>query len=65
MSKLVDPNDLATIKTAAEKLGVPRTNVNAWSRGKTFPKQVADLGGVRVYLQSEIDAWCEKRFADT
>lgn len=60
----VDPADLVNVSMIASKTGVPRTNANAWTRVKDFPKPVAEIGG-RVYLWSQVAAWCERKFADT
>lgn len=62
MTKL-KADELVNVTGIADRLGVPRTNVNGWTRSDKFPKPLdtPGLGGVRVYRWSDVAAWVDAR----
>lgn len=56
-------DDLVNVTGIAERTGVPRTNVNAWTRGKQFPPALdtPGLGGVRVYSWAAVQKFLADR----
>lgn len=46
-----------------QRVGLGRSAIYARIRANAFPKQV-DLGGVSVWVESEIDAWIAARIAE-
>lgn len=45
------------------RVGLGKSAIYTRIRAKAFPKQV-DLGGVSVWVESEIDAWIAARIAE-
>lgn len=62
MSK-ISTGDLVNVTGIAARTGVPRTNVNAWTRSSQFPDALdtPGLGGVRVYDWNAVKAYLDAR----
>lgn len=59
---MVESTDLVNVSSIAQRLDMPRTNVNAWTRSLAFPPAVDAPGlGGRVYRWSEVQAYVEAR----
>lgn len=62
MTRMVDADDLATAVTIAVACDVSTKTVYAWAERDDFPTPVLTLGlETRVWLLSEVNAWCASR----
>lgn len=58
MGRLVDVDDLATVKMLGEAHGVTAAAICNWyNRYAEFPRPVAVVSGTRLYLRSEVAQW--------
>lgn len=59
----VSPDQLVNVTAISERLNVPRTNVNAWTRTAGFPQALdaPGLRGVRVYDWAEVQKFVADR----
>lgn len=57
------PSRLLRLAEVIERVGLGKSAIYTRIRAKAFPGQV-DLGGVSVWVESEIDAWIAARIAE-
>lgn len=57
------PSRLLRLAEVIERVGLGKSAIYTRIRAKAFPRQV-DLGGVSVWVESEIDAWIAARIAE-
>ena len=57
------PSRLLRLSEVIERVGLGKSAIYARIRAKSFPRHV-DLGGVSVWVESEIDGWIAARIAE-
>lgn len=57
------PSRLLRLGEVIERVGLGKSAIYTRIRAKAFPRQV-DLGGVSVWVESEIDAWIDARITE-